>query len=281
MRWSTSSQIGLSELGANSLFSVGGAGGLALGAWILRRGGMETGHIARRTVAFFLLTSLVNVTFLILCGLGLASGLLSGSPSVALALVPAVAGVAVIGLALAAGAAAHAVARRTARPRIERVLRTIGAGVGEAVELLRSRDALLIAGALGYMLFDVATLGVCFVAFGDAVPPVGILLLAYIIGLIGGLIPIPGGIGGVDAGLIGTLVVYGVDPADAAVAVIAYRGIVLAVPAVLGLPSLAMLRRRLKTEQHDIAACTPGQRVEVLGRGEVSAWRPVAQEGGG
>jgi uncharacterized protein (TIRG00374 family) len=192
-----------------------------------------------------------------------------------------VAGVAVIGLALAAGAAAHAVARRTARPRIERVLRTIGAGVGEAVELLRSRDALLIAGALGYMLFDVATLGVCFVAFGDAVPPVGILLLAYIIGLIGGLIPIPGGIGGVDAGLIGTLVVYGVDPADAAVAVIAYRGIVLAVPALLGLPSLAMLRRRLKTEQHDIAACTPGQRVEVLGRGEVSAWRPVAQEGGG
>ena len=110
------------------------------------------------------------------------------------------------------------------------------------------------------MLFDVAMLGVCFTAFGNDVPPVGVLLLAYIIGLLGGLIPIPGGIGGVDAGLIGTLVLYGVDATDAAVAVIAYRGILLSVPALLGLPALALLRRRLKTEEHDIAACTPGQR---------------------
>jgi uncharacterized protein (TIRG00374 family) len=281
MSWRTSTEIGLSELAANSLFSVGGAGGLALGAWILRRGGMDTGHIARRTVAFFLLTSLVNVTFLILCGLGLATGALSGSPSLLLALVPALVGVAAIALALAAGAAAHAVARRTERPRMERVLRTAGAGVEEAVALLRSRDPLIIVGVSGYMLFDVAMLGICFAAFGNDVPPVGVLVLAYIIGLLGGLIPLPGGIGGVDAGLIGTLVVYGVEPAPAAVAVLAYRGVLLAVPAILGLPALTLLRRRLKTEEHDIAACTPGEKVEVLGRGEVSAWRPVGQEGGG
>ena len=279
MSWRTSSEIGLSELAANSLFSVGGAGGLALGAWILRRGGMDTGHIARRTVAFFLLTSLVNVTFLILGGLALATGLLSGAPSFLLGLIPALVGIAAIGLALAAGSAAHAVARRTSKPRIEKVLRTVGAGVEEAVELLRSRDPMIIAGTAGYMLFDVAMLGVCFTAFGNDVPPVGVLLLAYIIGLLGGLIPIPGGIGGVDAGLIGTLVLYGVDATDAAVAVIAYRGLLLSIPALLGLPALAMLRRRLKAEEHDIAACTPGQRVEVLGRGTVSPWRPAPQEG--
>ena len=61
MSWRTSTEIGLSELAANSVFSVGGAGGLALGAWILRRGGLPTAFIARRTVAFFLLTSLANV----------------------------------------------------------------------------------------------------------------------------------------------------------------------------------------------------------------------------
>jgi hypothetical protein len=33
-------------------------------------------------------------------------------------------------------------------------------------------------------------------------------LVAYIVGQLGGLIPIPGGIGGVDGGLIGTLVLY-------------------------------------------------------------------------
>jgi uncharacterized membrane protein YbhN (UPF0104 family) len=279
MSWRTSSEIGLSELAANSLFSVGGAGGLALGAWILRRGGMETGHIARRTVAFFLLTSLVNVTFLILCGLGLTTGALSGSPGLLLAVIPAIAGIAVIAIALAAGRAAGALARRTKRPRLEKVLSTAGAGVGEALELLRSRDPMLVAGAAGYMLFDVAMLGVCFVAFGNDVPPFGVLLLAYIIGLLDGLIPIPGGIGGVDAGLIGTLVVYGVEPADAAVAVLAYRGLLLSIPAVLGLPALAMLRRRLRSEEHDIAACTPGQQVEVLGRGKVTTWRPASQEG--
>src|SRR5690349_5223026 len=76
MSWRTSTEIGLSELAANSILSVGGAGGLALGAWILRRGGLPTAFIARRTVAFFLLTSLANVGFLALGGIGLATGLL-------------------------------------------------------------------------------------------------------------------------------------------------------------------------------------------------------------
>jgi uncharacterized membrane protein YbhN (UPF0104 family) len=102
-----------------------------------------------------------------------------------------------------------------------------------------------------------------------------VLLVAYIVGQLGGLIPIPGGIGGVDGGLIGTLVLYGVDAGDAAVAVIAYRGLLLTIPALLGVPALAVLRKRLQTEAHDIAACAPGQTVEVLGRGEVRRGIPV------
>ena len=118
-------------------------------------------------------------------------------------------------------------------------------------------------------------LGVCFKAFGNDVPPAGVLLVAYLVGQLGSLIPIPGGIGGVDGGLIGTLVLYGVDPADAAVAVIAYRGLLLAIPAILGLPALAILRRRLRDEAHDIAACAPGEAVEVLGRGTVRLTVPA------
>src|SRR6201996_655736 len=89
MSWRTSTEIGLSELAANSVLSVGGAGGLALGAWILRRGGLANEFIARRTVAFFLLTSLANVGFLALGGVGLATGLLGDAPSFLLGLVPA------------------------------------------------------------------------------------------------------------------------------------------------------------------------------------------------
>jgi hypothetical protein len=62
----------------------------------------------------------------------------------------------------------------------------------------------------------------------------------HLVGQLGSLIPVPGGLGGVDGGLIGTLVLYGVDATDAAVAVIAYRGLLLAIPAILGLP-LAVL----------------------------------------
>src|SRR3954452_17242347 len=269
MSWRTSTEIGLSELAANSVLSVGGAGGLALGAWILRRGGLPNGFIARRTVAFFLLTSLANVGFLALGGIGLATRLLGDSPSFLLGLIPAVAAVAVIALALAAGRLASALARRSMRARITAAARAVGNGVDEALALLRSRDWGILTGASAYLLFDVAMLGICFTAFGNDVPPVGVLLVAYLIGQLGSLIPIPGGIGGVDAGLIGTLVLYGVDATDAAVAVIAYRGLLLAIPALLGLPALAVLRRRLRDEAHDIAACVPGQSVEVLGRGVV------------
>ena len=277
MSWRTSSEIGLSELAANSLFSVGGAGGLALGAWILRRGGLPASYIARRTVAFFLLTSLANVGFLALGGIGLLTGILNGSPGVLLGLIPAVAGVAAIALALGVRPVAGVLARRWMRERLVRAAEAVGDGVDEAMRLLRTGDAMILVGAAGYMLFDVAMLGVCFAAFGNDVPPAGVLLVAYLIGQLGSLIPIPGGIGGVDGGLIGTLVLYGVDAGDAAVAVIAYRGLLLAIPALLGLPALAVLRRRLRDEQHDIAACAPGESVEVLGRGLVERPAPVTR----
>jgi hypothetical protein len=60
------------------------------------------------------------------------------------------------------------------------------------------------------------------------------------------------------------------------VAVLAYRGILLAVPALLGLPALAILRRRLQTEAHDMAVCSPGQEVDVLGRGSVAPFRTLS-----
>ena len=270
MSWRTSTEIGLAELAANSVFSIGGAGGLALGAWILRRGGLAAAFIARRTIAFFLLTSLANVGFLALGGLALATGILGGSPGLFLAVVPAVAGALAIALALGARHVAGALARRSVRARLVAGAEAVGDGVDEAQRLLRTGDPALVAGAAGYLLFDVAMLGACFAAFGNDIPPVAVLLVAYIIGQLGGLIPIPGGIGGVDGGLIGTLVLYGVDATQAAVAVIAYRGLLLTIPALLGLPALAVLRRRLKSEAHDIAACAPGESVEVLGGAVVS-----------
>jgi uncharacterized membrane protein YbhN (UPF0104 family) len=249
MSWRTSTEIGLSEQAANSLLSVGGTGGLALGAWILGRGGVPARQIARRTVAFFLLTSLANVVFLALGGLALAGRLLAGPSNPLLGILPAIVGVGAIALALAVGKGARALGAGSKRPKV--------------------------IGSVGYMLFDIAVLGVCFPAFGNPLPPVDALLLAYIIGQLGGLVPLPGGIGGLDLGLIGALVLYGVDATEAAVAVLAYRGLLLLVPALIGLPALMSLQRRMRREEHDIAACVPGQEIEVVGLGIVELSAPL------
>src|SRR4051812_37723557 len=271
MSWRTSFEIGMAELATNSLISVGGAGGLALGAWILRRGGMDTQHIARRTVAFFLLTSLANVSLLVIAGAGLGSGLLHGSPNPWLGIAPAAVGLLGIGLVFGVRPLARLLAARTGRDKLAKGLESLAGGVDEAIALLRTGDPALIGGAAGYVLFDVAVLGVCFSTFSNDVPPAGILLLAYLIGQLGGLIPIPGGIGGVDGGLIGTLILYGVPAVAAATAVLAYRGVVLLVPAAMGVPAMLVLQQRLRRETHDIMACGPGDEVEVLGRGRVPA----------
>jgi uncharacterized protein (TIRG00374 family) len=84
-------------------------------------------------------------------------------------------------------------------------------------------------------------LWVCFRAFGEA-PPVGALTLAFIIGYLGNVVPVPGGIGALDGGLTAALVLYGADPASAAAAVIVYHAIVLWIPTLLG--TIAFLRLR-------------------------------------
>ena len=198
MSWRVSYQIGMSELGANALFPTGGAGGLALGAWALKRGGMPGNEIARRTVAFFLLTSVANVVGVIVVGIGLAVRLFPGEVSLALTAVPAVIAAVALAGALLAGRASPRLHRRLERnerreaSRRSRVaiktLVAIADGVNEAVALLREGNAWLIGGMIAYLLFDVMILWATFRAFGAA-PPLAILWIAYLIGELGGLIP--------------------------------------------------------------------------------------------
>ena len=117
----------------------------------------------------------------------------------------------------------------------------------EAVALLREGNLVLILGLIAYLAFDVMIVWATFRALGPA-PPLAILWIAYLIGELGGLIPVPGGIGGVDAGLVGTLALYNVSLASAAGAVLAYRAIALWVPAVLGGVAFLALRRTLRNE---------------------------------
>ena len=289
MSWRVSFQIGMSELGANALIPTGGAGGLALGAWALKRGGMEGTQIARRTVAFFLLTSVPNVLGVIVIGLGLATGVFGGEGNLLLTAVPAAVAAGAIVLALLAGRIARSWGRRLERPgshalsRRKRVLMkgltAVGDGVEEAVSLLREGNLVLILGLIAYLAFDVMIVWATFHALGPA-PPLAILWIAYLIGELGGLIPVPGGIGGVDAGLVGTLALYNVSLSSAAGAVLAYRAIALWVPAVVGGAAFIALRHTLRDEAEQIAVCAPQTEMEVdVGRQICGRRRQLDQTG--
>jgi uncharacterized protein (TIRG00374 family) len=274
MSWRLSYQIAMSELGANALLPAGGAGGLALGAWALRRGGMQAARIARRTVAFFLLTSVANFVALILLGVGLAVGVFAGEGGVLLTLVPA--GIAALGMVaamalgrLAGRFEAHLEPDAEGRlPRRRKLLRALADGDLIAEALLARRDPLLIIGAIGYLGFDIMVLWAAFHAVGSA-PPLAIIWMAYLIGELGGLIPLPGGIGGVDVGLVGMLAVYGVPLEAATAAVLVYRAVALWIPAAFGTQAFVALRRTLAAETDEIARCAPGTEIDAVGLGRL------------
>jgi uncharacterized protein (TIRG00374 family) len=272
MNWRVSLQIGFSELGANAVLPIGGAGGLVLGAWALRRGGMDATRIARRSVAFFFLTSVPNVLGVIVLGIGLALGLLAGRASLALTAAPAALATAAVLATIFGGRWAGAIerrvrARRGTRSRLAATLRALSGGIEEALQLLRHADALLLVGLVGYLGFDVMILWATFHAFGD-VPPLAIIWIGYLLGELGGLIPLPGGIGGVDLGLVGALVLFHVPASAATAAVLGYRALALLVPFALGSIAFIALRRSVRRETIDAARCAPGGEIEIVGVGE-------------
>jgi uncharacterized membrane protein YbhN (UPF0104 family) len=251
-------QIGGSELAMGSLVPASGAGGLALGAWILHRGGMDGARIARRSVAFFLIKSGVNFVAVAVLGTAMAFGL---GPELSPWLTAFPAAVAV--LALAAVIAIPRIGPGSApapdAPRGRRWLslarHALIDGTTEALQILRSGNTPVVAGSIGYWAFDNAVLWATFHAFGLS-PPLTVVLMGYLIGQLGGLLPIPGGIGGIDGGLIGTLIVYGAPAAGTAAAVLGYRVILFWLPLIAGAVAFASLRRDMPGP-YELASCAP------------------------
>ncbi len=128
-------------------------------------------------------------------------------------------------------------------------------GVRGTVSLLSGRPQVII-GSIGYLGFDIVVLTACFRAFGPA-PPAGTLLLAYVLGQLGGLLSLPGGVGGIDAGLIGAFVLYGEPIVPATIAVLVYHALHLLLPLLLGVPALVRLRRSLGRAEDPMVICTP------------------------
>jgi uncharacterized protein (TIRG00374 family) len=251
--WRESYQITMAGLAATRLFASAGAGGIALTAWALRRSGMEPRTVACRMIAFMALLYGVYMATLVVDGLGLYLGAFPGSAPFAITVVPAIIGAVIIALFLAVSLLPRDVERLAERwtrggGRRAKIARSVAAapataatGVRTALALVRGRDPHLL-GAVAWWGFDIAVLWACFHAFGAA-PPKGVIVMAYFVGMLGNTLPLPGGIGGVDGGMIGAFTAFGVDVQVTVVSVLAYRGLAFWLPTLPGAVAYFQLRR--------------------------------------
>jgi uncharacterized membrane protein YbhN (UPF0104 family) len=254
--WRASYEITMAGLAASRIFAAGGAGGLVLTAWALRQAGMEPRRVADKTLSFLILTYVPYVAALILCGFGLRLGILSGDAPFTLTVVPAV--FSLVAIAIGVGCAFvptdlerrvredHPPATRlgSLAQKAANFPAAASAGMRDAFSHARAGDISLV-GAVLYWAFQIAVLWAAFRAFGDA-PPVGVLVQAFFIGMLGNLLPLPGGVGGVEGGMIGAFAAFDVSTGLAVVAVLVYRAFTFWLPLVPGIVAYFQLRRTVE-----------------------------------
>ncbi|HEY1591154.1 MAG TPA: YbhN family protein [Solirubrobacteraceae bacterium] len=237
------------SMASGALLPGGGVGGLAIGGWLIRLTGASTAWIIRRSSALFFFTTAINAAVVIIAALLLLGPYpvpdeFSRAGIPLLIVVPATIAIAALPWALRRGNRAPSM-----------WLGGIIGGIRDA-ELTAARPSWRLLGALGYLGFDIAVLWATFSAVGH-VPPIPALALGYTIGYVANAVPIPGGIGVLDAGLSGALVLYGASPARAIAAVLVYHAIAFWIPALGGIAAYASLRPRLVAGAGDGALTGP------------------------
>ncbi len=234
IRW-----LAWAEMAFGAVVPVGGAGGLAVGAWAMRAWGVAWSRIANRSAVIFLLTSAVNAAVLALGGLGVAIGLGEANTPAWYGLLPG--GVALAGLMFFVALPRIAQSWTASRVRwLRPALTRIAAWVVDTERVAFTPNWRLL-GTIGYLVLDIGALWACLLAVGIA-PPLVAIVVGYQIGYLANLVPVPGGIGVLDGGLLGALVLYGLPPAQTAAAIVLYHAIALWVPTFGGTLGFVRLR---------------------------------------
>ena len=250
-------RVALSEEAFGAAVSLGGAGSVAVGAWLMVERGAPAPRIAQRSAVLFLYTSAINVITLILAGLGLFVGL-PGPRNPLLSIVPAAVGTVVLVLFLLLPRYVDSVVGGMRPGRLRTLLTQTAVSVRDTERLVFHPDWRIV-GAIGYLWFDIAVLFACFAAAGK-LPPLAPVVLAYQIGYLSNFIPVPGGIGVLDGSMIGMLVLYGVGGTVATAATLVYHAISLWVPAVWGTIAFIVVQ---KTKRQPIVMRNPPEELQA------------------
>ena len=123
-------------------------------------------------------------------------------------------------------------------------------GVRTAMDLIRERKPGVL-GAIVWWTFDILVLWAMFHAFGTP-PPLSVIWMCYFVGTLANLLPLPGGLGGVEGGMIGAFAAFGVSFDLAVLAVLSYRAISFWLPTIPGGIAYFQLRKTVaqwKSEQ--------------------------------
>jgi uncharacterized protein (TIRG00374 family) len=248
-------QITMAGLAATRIFSAGGAGGIVLTYWALRKAGMPRRRSACRMVAFLVLTYGVYLIALILFGILLRTHVLPGDAPFGGTVVPAAFAAIVIAVFLLIALIPQDVERRIQGfaggyrhtrylTRLAKGPATLATGVRTAIAYVRhpQRGALALGGAVGFWAANIGVLWASFEAFGGDVP-FAVLVQGFFVGMAANLIPSPfGGVGSVDAGMIGAFVLFGIDESIVFPAVLTYRVIAFWLPVPPGIVAFFQLR---------------------------------------
>ena len=240
-------RVAWAQLGAGLLVPGGTLGGMGVGAWFLHRFGMPPKQIAERQFNLSFLNTAVSALALIVFGIGLAAGIFAGEDNLLLTLLPAA--VAAIGIAaallIARRASNYAERLRPKHPKIATSITTLADAVADTRTLFRRGGWTSVLGAVAYFGFDVLVLWSAFLAIhAHPVPGFAVVMMADVIGSLGGSLPLPASIGTIG-GIVGMLIVYGVDHNPAVAAVLLYQAIGLLVPLTGGAIAYMILRRQL------------------------------------
>jgi uncharacterized membrane protein YbhN (UPF0104 family) len=241
-------RVALSELAFGAAVSLGGAGSIAVGAWLLLERGGEPRRIGERSAVLFLITSAVNVVTLVAAGLALGLGLVPGPTNPWLSIAPAAVGTGALLLFLALPRVTERLAAGREPGKMTTLLTETAASIRLTEQILFRWDWRII-GAIAFLWCDIGVLVACFAALGT-VPPVATIVLAYQIGYLSNLIPIPGGIGVLDGSVVGMFVLYGTSATLATAATVVYHAIALWIPAMWGTVAFVVLRRTRNRPLH-------------------------------
>jgi uncharacterized protein (TIRG00374 family) len=275
LEWRESYQITMAGLAATRLFSAGGAGGIVLTYWALRKAGMPRRETACRMVAFLVLLYAIYMVALVVFGVLLRTGVLSGESPVGLTIVPAAIAGALIGVFLLIALIPEDVERRLAsfargyrfRRWAERLgsgPATLASGTRTAIAFVRdpSRGGMAVAGAIGFWAAQIGILWASFHAY-DVHVPLGVVVQGFFLGMVANLFPFaPGGVGAVDAGLIGTFVLFDLPGSEVFAAVLTYRLIAFWLPIPPGMVAFLQLRRTVARWDEERVGAAAGDTVE-------------------